>query len=500
MSLTINITIYSTQGHVDIQASPDANEPQLPEISSSLTKAKSGRPTTARKKNRELLQKHGFDILGQSFGIPSRVDYEREFLMDTPPRQTTCRRPRSMSASDQDIEVYLDDSSSPPAQLKPVQREGASPPSSEMQARRKPEQTAMYAENLQSPRSTTKQGPRQRSRPMSQSITSSSAKSSRKQMVTYNSDNDDNDTDSETTQSSTSFYLPPPPPPINMPRQDHPAYYPTYPTMAGYLPAVYPMSSHGYNTTQCPATSPFSGFYHFQLGPQYPQAAGLCMHPQGLALNHPGSLPMPPQHPQQQFINMAPYISPMANATTGLAAPPPPPPPLPVDQVGLFSHGNAQADAGIDEAVSAGGDESAHKSDPGSGDQNSGPPLEGSPVQSMELESKALAENSIKHQGKSTAKKDVKEPVRFPYKHICAGCGKMRSNGYHMTHRLKNGEAAEPDYCRRCVAAAAFTDSEALSMNGCSQLSIPYVSIPVVVSLSTYLTDSSLGTSCFKPK
>lgn len=45
--------------------------------------------------------------------------------------------------------------------------------------------------------------------------------------------------------------------------------------------------------------------------------------------------------------------------------------------------------------------------------------------------------------------------------HICAGCGKTRSKGYHMTHPLKNGERPEPDYCRRCIVTAEFTDSEA---------------------------------------
>ncbi|KAK7970723.1 hypothetical protein PG988_009796 [Apiospora saccharicola] len=473
MSLTVNVTIYSTRGHVDIQASPGADEPHLPESSSSVSKAKSGKPAVTPKKNKELLQKHGFDILGQSFGIPSRVDYEREFLVDTPPRQTARRRSLSVSTSDQDIEVYVDDSSSPPTKLKSAHRKGASPPSSETQTGRKLGQTATDPENLQSTRSSTKQEPRQRTRSMSQSTTSLSAKNSRKQMVMYKSDDDDDDTDSETTHSSTSFYLPPPPPSHNKPRQGHPAYTPTYPTMAGYLPAVYPVGGHGYHTTPGPAaTVPLPGFYYSQPVPQYPQAAGFNMYSQGFVLNHPGSLPVPPQLPQhlpqQPLINMMPYIHPTANATTG------PPPPPPVDHVEAASHGNVQAAANIDAAVSTGGNEATHDMIPGSGEQNNGPPLVGVPAQSMEPGSKTLAESSMKHQEKSTAKQNVKEPLSFPYKHVCAGCGKTRSNGYHMTHRLKNGESAEPDYCRQCVAVAAFTDSEAPSMDGRSQPFIPH--------------------------
>ncbi|KAK8089095.1 hypothetical protein PG997_004056 [Apiospora hydei] len=205
----------STQGHVDGQASLGAGELQFLESSSCVTKTKSGKPAPTRKKNKELLQKHGFDVLGQSFGIPSRADFEKEALVNTPPKQTAHRRSFSASPSDQDFEVYLDEDSSPRAKLKPVHHKKASPPSSsEKRVRHKPGQTAMYPGNFQLPMASTRQGPRQRSRAMSQSTTSSSAKDSRKQMVMYKSD-DDEDTDSEITQSSTtSFHLPQPPPPL----------------------------------------------------------------------------------------------------------------------------------------------------------------------------------------------------------------------------------------------------------------------------------------------
>ncbi|KAH8675363.1 hypothetical protein BX600DRAFT_493880 [Xylariales sp. PMI_506] len=46
-------------------------------------------------------------------------------------------------------------------------------------------------------------------------------------------------------------------------------------------------------------------------------------------------------------------------------------------------------------------------------------------------------------------------------KHICAGCGKVRSKGYHLTHPLKSGDVPEYEFCRKCVALAEFTDSDA---------------------------------------
>ncbi|KAK7951464.1 uncharacterized protein PG986_007192 [Apiospora aurea] len=456
----------STQGHVDGQASLDAGELQFPESSSCVTKTKSGKPAPARKKNKELLQKHGFDVLGQSFGIPSRADFEKEALMNTPPKQTAHRRSFSASPSDQDFEVYLDEDLSPRAKLKPVHHKKANTPSSsEKRIRHKPGQTVMCPENIQLPMASTKQGHRQRSRAMSQSTTSSSAKESRKQMVMYKSD-DDEDTDSEITQSSTSFYLPQPPPPPNIPRQNHMAYYPTHPTMAAYMPVVYPMAGNGYHITQNPVAAPFPGFYYAQPLPQYSQAAGSNEYPQGFVMNQVGPLPVPSHLLQPQLGSMASCIPPMANITAGLVPPPPPPPPPPIAKAGVTSHGDTQAEVDNGKAVSAGGDEPARDSNSNSGHQQDGPLLGRDPRQSTELESKMLVNNSEKQQEESTAVQDGEEPSGFPYKHVCAGCGKTRSNGYHMTHRLKKGETAEPDYCRRCVAAAAFTDSEAPSMDG----------------------------------
>jgi hypothetical protein len=45
-------------------------------------------------------------------------------------------------------------------------------------------------------------------------------------------------------------------------------------------------------------------------------------------------------------------------------------------------------------------------------------------------------------------------------KHICAGCGRIRSKKYHHDHPLKEGEKPEPDFCRRCQKDTSSTDSD----------------------------------------
>ena len=48
-------------------------------------------------------------------------------------------------------------------------------------------------------------------------------------------------------------------------------------------------------------------------------------------------------------------------------------------------------------------------------------------------------------------------------KHICAGCGRIRSKKYHHDHPLKEGEKPEPDFCRKCQKDSSSTDSEGSS-------------------------------------
>ncbi|KAI1444010.1 hypothetical protein F5Y02DRAFT_428264 [Annulohypoxylon stygium] len=53
-----------------------------------ITTTKNGKPAFGRKKKGRLLEDHGFDILGQAFGIPSRIDFEREAEREVRRRKT----------------------------------------------------------------------------------------------------------------------------------------------------------------------------------------------------------------------------------------------------------------------------------------------------------------------------------------------------------------------------------------------------------------------------
>ncbi|KAI1456943.1 hypothetical protein F4805DRAFT_430640 [Annulohypoxylon moriforme] len=68
-----------------------------------VTTTKNGKPALGRKKKDRLLEDYGFDILGQAFGIPSRIDFEREaereirhrksFTTQSSTPLTPCERP-----------------------------------------------------------------------------------------------------------------------------------------------------------------------------------------------------------------------------------------------------------------------------------------------------------------------------------------------------------------------------------------------------------------------
>lgn len=44
-------------------------------------------------------------------------------------------------------------------------------------------------------------------------------------------------------------------------------------------------------------------------------------------------------------------------------------------------------------------------------------------------------------------------------KHICTGCGRIRSKKYHQDHPFKEGDKPAPDFCRRCQKDSSSTSS-----------------------------------------
>ncbi|KAI1107722.1 hypothetical protein F4804DRAFT_329127 [Jackrogersella minutella] len=70
----------STRFVSDHEESPtkDDGKTYLPGGKIYVTTTKDGKPALGRKKKERLLEDYGFDILGQAFGVRSRIDYERE--------------------------------------------------------------------------------------------------------------------------------------------------------------------------------------------------------------------------------------------------------------------------------------------------------------------------------------------------------------------------------------------------------------------------------------
>jgi len=66
------------------------------------------------------------------------------------------------------------------------------------------------------------------------------------------------------------------------------------------------------------------------------------------------------------------------------------------------------------------------------------------------------------HQGKV----EVTKTTVTITKHICAGCGRIRSKKYHHDHPLKEGEKPEADFCRKCQKDSSSTGSGGRSSRG----------------------------------
>lgn len=67
--------------------------------------------------------------------------------------------------------------------------------------------------------------------------------------------------------------------------------------------------------------------------------------------------------------------------------------------------------------------------------------------------------NSLDRKGKAKENDNVVETKTTItiIKHVCAGCGRLRSRKYHHEHPIKEGETLAPDYCRKCQKDASST-------------------------------------------
>ncbi|KAI0526075.1 hypothetical protein F5B22DRAFT_267748 [Xylaria bambusicola] len=368
-----------------------------------LTKTQDGKPALGRKKTSRLLQDFGCDILGQSFGVPSRRDYEERTRLQSIASQssglvTAQESPRRSEEASSDDDDDDDD-----------------------------------VESIVPRRETSSRNPSSTSLPFAMTRYNKQGASLPHQQVPY--------TAGPTFPAPPAFgqhYYPPPPPPP-------PPFVTGWPnntaTNTSVPPA--PMSYYGanYPPTHLPSY-PNNGTSAWQGGPFWrnQQNHMATQYPNHFAMPGPQAAGIPPLSHYQQFTRAQPaHISHMQPMPF---IPPPPPPPPP----GLF-HAHATStkrEASRDDKKQARNDnqvvEETHHS------RNSS---RGTKQTHEELDDMKDTEDVKKRLSK-----------RIRHVHLCAGCGEKRSTRYQRAHPLKRGQIPPVNYCYRCLKDAADTDGD----------------------------------------
>ncbi|TRX98211.1 hypothetical protein FHL15_000856 [Xylaria flabelliformis] len=368
-----------------------------------LTHSKDGKPALGRKKPNNVLQDFGFDILGQSFGIPSRRDYE--------------------SLASQSSGLIT-------APATPRPRQEAQRPNVNRQA---------YSyEDTKSPMVRRKT-----------SSARSSSTPATTTMVQYSNPDISNSQRHNTYRTSSPFlgplapnqyHIPPPPPPpsaVNWHR------YPTVNTGVAPIPmshsgaATRPIPSHPYNGLPMPHGAQNWAIPQHHMMAQYPNALGVIM-PQ------PVAMPIMPHHQQlsQAQSTQIPYNQALP-AAHPLSIPPPPPP-----QYWLRARAMTTKKEEIPQQ------ETNHISGAGK-------------VAKQHKEAENVSRSATQAHERLKSINDIKEHLskRIFHVHVCAGCGKKRSSRYQKAHPLKRGEIPALNYCYSCLKDAADGDRDSFDRN-----------------------------------
>ena len=365
-----------------------------------LTKTRGGRQAFGRNKAKRLLQDFGFDGLGQSFGIPSRADYERRpgrqsaasqssgFIttdsMPSPSRQIyeiyddtksdeTCSKERSANSSTTTL----------PFAVTRYKNQGASPSHHQAPSMASPSFCPPFME------------PRAVGRP---------------------------------PILPPSPPPPPPPPTFTMGWSNNMANASVTPLPANYYGGAY-------HPTHLPSY-PYNRATMFE-GNMYPGYQNHHMH-----MSRPQTVAFPVLPPHQQFPHTLPVHFPHTQAmpTFYPASIPPPPPALPQEWLHACANSRKQEEPLHKEEGAEEKPDQAVKESPRDRNQS------GPPKQSHE---------------KVKTNKDIRQlSKRIRHVHVCAGCGKKRSLRYHKEHPLKRGEVPPLNYCDRCVEYAEDTDCD----------------------------------------
>ncbi|RYP21807.1 hypothetical protein DL765_002032 [Monosporascus sp. GIB2] len=384
----------SSQASQPLLRGPDLYLPDRSKVF--VTRTKSGKPAFARRKNNDLLQDFGFDLLGQSFGVPSRADLERQLR-------------HTHNASQSSGLITLPDKSPYPAGKPTFNNEEF-----EAEAEELPLVVGKKNPNAQRP-PTPPRGILKRPKDDAYFATSDGLGHP---PMGY-------------PHTSSVGFQPPPPPPRHFPCSKHwlggatPLNFSSYhhqpPQHISHVPGYHPqVAYHGATPSWVPPQA--------QAAPQY-------VNPPGYSGPEMASVPfLPTQHPYPPY---PPYTAPAPFFIPG-----PPPPSLPPGFQGPMvtslrdNHPNLNTSKVKDAEV-------CHN------------PVATSPGGPQSNE-KSAEKNKIEHD----AKVNRNASKRIRHCHICAGCGKRRSRGYQKAHPLRRGEIPKPAYCARCIREADFSNSE----------------------------------------
>ncbi|KAI1075096.1 hypothetical protein F5B20DRAFT_595392 [Whalleya microplaca] len=406
-----------------------------------ITKTKSGKPAFGRKKSDRLLQDFGFDILGQSFGIPSLQDTER---------------PRRMSTASQTSGV--------------ISASGATQPHTAPAGSRK----VHHVYDLDDFPTVVEKNSARSSTDVPRTVHHRKSKSGNDSYYR-------NTTEAGNLYSMAGTFNPPPPPPPPPAHlwnvQSVTNHMPPMPPMpTNYTSATYQPGSSQYYTAELPSTGTIP---YWRLPPSNIASGPRYLDSSGLTAPRTASMQFVPHQQHLPTSFSYPETASFANTTHApISAPLPPPPPPPLSQwpsEPRFKHERvpkARENAPVWNRREAKKLEAHYKS-----------------------VAKALANKQEKHKAqeeaedsKAEGEKETRQHVgnSIRHTHVCAGCGKKRSRKYRKAHPLKKGQIPEPDYCYKCIQDAVFSDANQSNGDSADEGSVmSYASEPPASSHST---------------
>jgi hypothetical protein len=437
-AMRVSLTFHRADGSLSAKQHPqNSGKIYLPDGQTYVTKTKSGKPILARKKGDRVLREHGFDVLGQSFALPSRVDFKpgqspaavAPAARVEPSRGTAS--PRLIEIDSDEEEIIL------AARMKRLNQDSARSSSRSTGnprsiLRRVSSSEPQFPKDTSPwPVPTTKHEPSVFSRDMSRASSLSRGRSptretsERRRFAVH----DSNNSSPSEFDSLGSYFVP----------VASPQYNP-----------------HAVGHTMTPSQNPFTVWSPVEpcfTTPSVADSNAPCNMPAQHAVYRAGNSVPAASHGMQHTHAPLQYMKP-SHPVTFMPPPPPPPPGFVAVGQGASTGGNKNMTGPDQEEEQIKEHFETVVKPTLAPDERDGKTKKFGEHQSLET--------AKKHKGKSDTKpSEVTLRMDSKHKHVCAGCGSTRSKHYHVTHPLKKGEIPETSYCRRCVAEAEYTDSEA---------------------------------------